>query len=112
MFYARTFGGTVFVTREGEMVYSLLKFGERDSSGPNDKLSRLRPVVGNTVLRERLVGARTVDVSGRVESDVTVGWAIGSDPEKWSDSAPAFQEVSLGDVYEGVALHLGRMPAV
>ena len=56
-FYARTFGGTIFVTEKGEMIYSLPKIeGERKT------LRRERKVLEGWVLKEELVGGRLKEV--------------------------------------------------
>jgi len=41
-FYAKTFGGTLFVTDKGELIYSLSKIDEEESSPPREARSRPR----------------------------------------------------------------------
>ena len=56
-YYAKTFSGTVFITKNGELVYNLPKF-EKDKK--NNKKSRLKAKpkkVEGCVLREKLIGA-------------------------------------------------------
>lgn len=57
-FYARTFGGTVYVTRSGEIVYSLPV--NEDNAVPRNE--RLRNLSSNTIkglaLKEELVGSK------------------------------------------------------
>lgn len=54
-FYAHTFGGTVFVTRKGELVYSLPKVEGNK-------------VVKRTALKEKLVGGKVAEVRGEGEA--------------------------------------------
>ena len=47
-YYANTFGGTVFVTKDGEIVYSLPKF-ENKEDGSQGQMSEYRSVGANCV---------------------------------------------------------------
>ncbi|NLB55806.1 MAG: PQQ-binding-like beta-propeller repeat protein [Lentisphaerae bacterium] len=105
-FYAQTFGGTVFLTQDGELLYSLLKFGEHEKSSTFDPMPELRPVVGSTVLKEKLIGIKTPDIEGQDRAKVKIQWHLGDNRETWRRAVQAFNEVSLGEIYDGVKMHL------
>ena len=93
-FGARMFAGSVFVTREGSIVYSL--FG-RPEGGTAGKAR---------VIRETLVGGTPRDVSGEDPSSARVSRFFGNDPAKWIRDIRAWDTVRLDQVYEGVDVRL------
>ena len=109
-YYARTFGGTVSVCANGEIVYALPERDRRGQEGTEGGSLRLRSGQGKggrvCVVREALVGARRPEVIGKDKSSVKVSRFKGRDPSKWRRDIPAFDCVSLGEVYEGVELAL------
>lgn len=92
-FYANTFGGTVFVTDEGTLVYALPKEGGEDS-------------MRDLVLREELVGGIVQRIAGTGESVTQVNYFKGNDPSQWCSNIPTYQSVNFGEVYEGIELEL------
>src|SRR3989339_1128823 len=119
-FYAKTFGGTVFVTRDGEIVYALPKteksecrLGEAErtqqaalqskthSNSPNPKSE-----TAGIALREEFVGARVKTIQGEDPSVIKVNYFKGNDPSKWKTNVSTYDIVSLGEVYEGIELKL------
>ena len=94
-FYARTFGGTVFVTRAGEIVYALpaAKAGDDDAAR-------------GLALRERLVGRKPATVRGEGQTVTHVSEFQGRDRSRWRSGLPTHHAVSLGEVYEGIELRL------
>ncbi len=97
-FYARTFGGTLFVTKDGELAYSLPKY-EKDETGKAES-------AGGVALKERLIGSKPVNLKGESLSQTKVNYFIGKDPSKWKSSINTYEIVSLGEVYEGIELKL------
>jgi hypothetical protein len=94
-FYARTFGGTVFVTRTGEIVYALpAAEAQDDGHGPGIALTEV--LVGSTVSVPR----------GEGESETRVSSFKGRDRSRWRAHLPVYDAVSLGEVYEGIDLRL------
>ena len=93
-YYAKTFGGTLFVTKDGKLVYSLPKSGEKEE------------VAGGWVLREEIVGGSVTGVKGEEQSSTNVSSFIGNDPSTWRKSISTYGLVSLGTVYEGIDLSL------
>jgi hypothetical protein len=88
-FYAKTFGGTVFVTKNGEIVYNLPKAEE-----------------GGVALKEKLIDSSPKAVKGEEPSEAKVSYFIGNDPSKWKTGLKTYNVVSLGEVYKGIELKL------
>ena len=72
-FYAKTFGGTAFVTRKGEMVYSFSRVDPKDKDKTPDKASRPQTIKGVT-LKETLVGASITKPKGEDRAKTKVRW--------------------------------------
>jgi len=107
-FYAKTFGRTVFVTDQGEMVYSF-SVGE-----PKPPLSRLNPrdrhqkpeEVKIWTLKEKLVGSLQTMPMAIDKAEAKVNYFIGNDKSKWKTDITTHNEVSLGEIYKGIDLKL------
>jgi hypothetical protein len=92
-FYARTFGGTVFVTETGELVYSLSKVeGDKRLTG--------------VALKEELIGAKIIEIKGESQPLTKLNYFKGNDTSKWQSNIPTYNVVSLGEVYEGIEVKL------
>ena len=92
-FYARTFGGTVFVTRDGSMVYAFSTGGGKG-----------HPVC---VIKEELLGKeKERRIRGTEPSTCRVNLFIGKDPKGWFKNIRTYNEISLGEVYPGIELRL------
>ncbi len=85
-YYARTFGGTVFVTRSGELVYSLSA----------DK--------GGVALREVFIDAKGFNVRGEDKAQTKVSYFRGRDRSKWIRGLLTYNYVDLGEVWSGVRI--------
>ncbi|MBN1418493.1 MAG: hypothetical protein JXP34_06920, partial [Planctomycetes bacterium] len=83
---AATFAGTVFVTRRGEILYSL-----RGAPG--------------WVLRETLAGGRPIPTVGTPGTS-RVSRYIGDDPSAWRSGIPTYDDVCLGEVWPGIRVRL------
>jgi hypothetical protein len=98
-YYAPTLAGTVFVTRDGQIVYSLpgaRASGRRGADSPGGSgWSLIETVVGGR--------ARPIE-SGPASTGVSC--FIGNDPARWRSSLPTFEGVSLGEVWPGISLEL------
>jgi hypothetical protein len=92
-FYAHTFGGGVFVTRDGDLVYSIPKYEEEKA-------------VKGVALKEEFMGGKVADVKGEGKAVTQVNYFNGNDPKKWRKHIPTYEFVSLGELYEGVDLKL------
>jgi len=109
-FYAPVFGGTLFVTHENELVYSLSKTeGEKGpeyfNSGKRIKLSR-EAVVRAVTLHEELVGGESTSSRGEGKKNSAINYFIRNDPSKWKKNIAAYEVVNLGEVYRGVEVKL------
>ncbi|MEO2069159.1 MAG: SBBP repeat-containing protein [Desulfurobacteriaceae bacterium] len=83
-YYAKTFGGTVFVTKKGELVYGL----------PAEK--------GEVALREVFVGAHVKDVKGEGKARTKVSYFRGKDRSKWVSGLSTYNYVNLGELWKSV----------
>jgi hypothetical protein len=131
-FATQTFAGTLFVTTEGQLVYSLP--GKRVADGATD----LAP---SPAARER-VGVRAADKQTHRQTQHTPGWVltetlvdangqprkltttaqkkplgelptegkvsygIGDDPAKHASELPSYERINLGEMSPGVNVHL------
>ena len=105
-YYASTFAGTVYVTKKGEIVYSLPAAVEdaKKSSRPNAQV--LPKTVGKGwSLTERPVGGKT-RVSAEQPAEAQVSYFIGKDPDRWRSGIATYETVELGEVWPGVRLSL------
>jgi hypothetical protein len=105
-FYANTFAGTVFVTDEGEIVYSIIKTEKEDTGLSKQKIQdKNQDTIRKTVaLRETLEGSKQTKLTGMHKSKTRVNYFKGK-KEDWRN-IPTWQEVSLGEVYNGIDLKL------
>ncbi len=88
-FYAKVFGGTVFVTKQGDIVYSL-------SSSKKQKL----------LLKEEFLHGKICEIEGEEKSATVVNLFKGKDPLQWRHDIPTYGTVNLGEVYKGIELKL------
>ena len=93
-FFAPTFGGTVFVSKKGELIYALPQ-----------KQSKNQPSRG-VVLKETIVGLDIGDIVGQVPATTRVNFFKDNDTSKWRNNIETFRMVSLGDIYPGINLSL------
>lgn len=101
-FAAQTFAGTVFVTTEGEMVYSL--------RGKPSKAGELGKRSAGAVLTESLVNDKQqllkAAPAGFRPQETKVSYFIGNDADKHRASLPSYERVNLGEMYPGINVQL------
>jgi hypothetical protein len=102
-FYAKTFGGTAYVTRTGELVYSFSGFDPQNNAGGS--ASKPEKVTGIT-LKETLVGASVTKPQVYDQAQTKVNYFIGNDKSKWKTNITTYDSVSLGEIYKGIDLSL------
>ena len=85
-YYAQTFGGTVFVTKNGELVYNL----------PAEK--------GGVALKEIFMGAKVKEILGEEKAQTKVNYFKGKDRSKWLSGLSTYNYVNLGEVWTGIKL--------
>ncbi len=117
-FYAKTFGGTVFITKEGDIVYSLPKFPDESNDSLRNKKANKNVIskdiyedikklpIKGIALKEKLFGANIKEIKGEERAVTKVSYFIGNDPSKWKNNISTYNLVSLGEVYKGIELNL------
>jgi hypothetical protein len=111
-YYAKTMGGTFFVTKDGKMMYCLpFLVNSKSEIHPNEVTKNALPMAGNPelkgwVLKESLVGTSIFDVKGEEKAKTKVNYFKGKEPSKWKSDIETYNLVSLGDVYKGIELKL------
>ncbi len=103
-FYAKTFGGTVFVTKNGEIVYSLPAGASQASC--RDTACRVPARSTGIALKEEFIGAKVSGITGEGESVTKVSYFKGSDPSKWKSNIATYEVADMGEVYKGIGLKL------
>ena len=99
-YYAQTFAGTLFVTRQGELVYGL--------AGPTRTTPRgsppLSPGPGWTLTETFVNGV----VRPRAEEPSATGVSSfrGDAPARWQPALPAYERLGLDEVWPGVTVAL------
>lgn len=83
-FHASTFGGAVFITDKGEVVYAL---------------------AGGPAIEETFQGL-SGKIRGEGKSITKVSYFRGNDPSLWKAGLPAYEAVSLGEACGGVGIVL------
>jgi len=107
-FYANTFGGTVFVTENGEMIYSLQK-AERDRKALKQRGKTVKPnsnAVKGWVLKEDLLGGRVKEVKAEEETITKVSYFIGNDSSNWKTNISTYELINVGEAYPGIEVKL------
>ena len=89
-YYAQTFGGTVFVTDKGEIVYLMPKSGTENA----------------IVLKEELLDRAHAAVEGEAKTRTRVSYLKGKDPSRWKKNLSTYGAVSLGEVHPGIRMTL------
>lgn len=89
-YYANTFAGTVYVTRQGELVYTL-PGAEQGEAG----LSSTR------VIKEFPVDGKAVPAPGE-QAKAKVSYFIGNEKAKWQNELNTYHSVKLGEVWDGI----------
>src|SRR5262245_2901095 len=97
-YYAPTFSGTVFVTKEGELVYALPAPGHRDAAG-------LREGASGWTLTERFVDGQPTPIGAQAAA-THVNVFAGNDPTRWQRDVASYADVDLGAVWPGISVAL------
>lgn len=124
-FYANTFGATIYVTSEGEIVYSLPHISDRPGTKTQNITAQTEPcsqdstvatmrkadsknnlVMKNIVLTEHLAGGKTVNIKGEKTSVTKVNYYKHKDPSQWQQNIPTYECLCFGEVFNGVDLVL------
>ena len=92
-YYAKTYVGTVFITKDRQMIYSIPKLGE------DNNLNYL-------AIKEAFVGASVTDIKGEYASTTKVNYFKGKDPSHWRTNISTYNILNLGELYKGIELKL------
>lgn len=104
-YYAKTLGGTVFVTHDGKMVYSLP--ADAPLRGQKGIIPQEPPAPPKQlVITEQLLDARPNTPSPGRATKSRVSIFHGNDPDQWRSGLPTYQDISLGVVYPGIEVRL------
>lgn len=98
-YYAKTFGGSVFITGDGQIAYSLPHLSASTSEAKN-----VRPE--GWVIRERFVGGSALEVFAEDEAVTKVNYFKGKDSAHWKRDIPTYRSVKFGDIYAGIGLKM------
>ena len=122
-YYADVNGGTLFVTKEGEMVYSFIKYEQPTNNGRDADLSRLKnqmtdpknikdnlpKPIGGIAIKETLIDAKKIGEIKPEEEQITkMNFFLGNDEEKWRTDVKTYKTINMGEVYDGINLKLDR----
>jgi len=100
LYYANTFGGTVFVTHTGNIVYSLPCLKGTDIS-PHNAIS-----THGVAIREEILGGKIKTVRGENKTITNVNYLRGSNSSEWKMNISTYDTISLGEIYNGIVLKL------
>ena len=101
-YYARTFGGTLFVTGMGELVYAL---PHSYSPAPRESIESFRQQ-NMMIFSEKLGDGMLNTITPTQPAATSVSIFHGDDPRQWQHDLPGYPEISLGQVYPGVEVRL------
>ena len=101
-YYAPTFAGTVFVTRQGEIVYALRGPSESRDDARGKRASTSTP---GWSLTETLASGRPQPTAGST-AQAQVSFFLGADPAEHRSALPTYASVDLGEVWPGVTVAL------
>jgi hypothetical protein len=114
-YYAKTLGGTIFVTEDGQWIYSLPKkekpasdrsFFRRSTRRNQGKTAIPSGNMKGLALKEELVGGKISSVKGEGAASSKANYFRGNDEKKWKTNISTYNMVDLGEVYEGIGLKL------
>jgi hypothetical protein len=115
-YYAATFAGSVFVTRDGEIVYALPARGApapvdnatasaSQKRGASSSHQHPRASEDGWSITETVVGG-TARPAARERAATAVSYFVGDDARRWASSLPTFERISLGEVWPGISVDL------
>jgi Leucine-rich repeat (LRR) protein len=105
-FYSKIFGGTVYVTDKGEMIYSLTKAEPTSSPTPGKRHKRSETITKAWRIKEELIGASIISPRGTDKTQTKVNYFVGNGKDKWKTDLTTYNVVNLGEVYKGIELKL------
>lgn len=107
-FCVNTFGGPVFITQQGEIVYALGD-GTETRNGCVLKETIIHGKEATVHGRSTAMpdsGMRVVDITGEQPCDVRISSFCGDDPSRWQSRIPSYRFLDMGEVIDGVKVKL------
>src|SRR5215470_14303218 len=98
-YYAPTFSGTVFVTRQGEVVYALPAPGHREQA------AGLQEPASGWTLTESFVDGHPTPVGAHAAA-THLSVFVGQDRTRWQPDVASYADVALGAVWPGISVRL------
>ena len=89
-FYANILGGTVFITKEGELVYAFSKYNNKRG----------------ITFKEILEGASIKKIEGYKLTNVKFNYFTGKDKKKWKKNIESFEAITFGEIYQGIEFRI------
>jgi hypothetical protein len=102
-FYAQTFMGKFYLTRDAAMVYTFSMPDSEKKAGRGPGALKRKKIVS---IRERLIGASQISPQGIDPARAKISYIIGNDSNNWKTNIPTYNSVSLGSIYNGIDLSL------
>lgn len=96
-FFTNTFGGSIFVSKDGELVYSLPQIHEKISDEKRSK---------KLIIKEGFIGGKVEKIKGEGKTATNMSYFKGKDPSRWKGNISTYDVVNLGEVYEGISIRL------
>lgn len=100
-YYAGIFGGSIGVTKKGEIVYSLIKIQKKALTGFSNE-----HVLKGLVLKEEIGEGKIGGIQGEGETITKVNYFKGNNPARWKGNISTYEAVNFGEVYKGIELKL------
>lgn len=91
-FYTQTFGGTIYITAKGEIVYA---FPIAEFKADPKKRSSKAPNIKRLALKECLIDASMTKPQGLEKAQTRVNYLIGQDKSQWKTNIPTYNSVEL-----------------
>ena len=101
-FHATTFAGTVFVMRDGRIVYSLPGSGRL---GPGHSVDSNPARTGGGSFAETVIDGH-VHSTAQAVTPTRVSYLLGRDPGQWRSGLPTIEAISLGEVWPGISVEV------
>ncbi len=122
-YIARMFGGALFVSQQGELVYALQKSRttHNDTTETEDKKTASQSVeiaesnyhksIDGIVFREFLIDSDNHHliphtIQGKDETPTRINYFKGNDPSQWKTDIATYAELNFGEVYEKIDFRL------
>ncbi|MCD4747678.1 MAG: SBBP repeat-containing protein [Bacteroidales bacterium] len=94
-YYTKTFAGTVFITKQGEIVYNI-------SVDSTSSYALRETFIRNKTLKI----LETFKISAENSSQIRVNYFKGNDKSKWQNNIQTYKTLNLGEIWKGIEVKL------